>query len=86
MKNGFVKGLLAFCAVMASVAGAIAAFMLIFKKFFTVSIEFTPKYENDVCDCGECDECCPEEAAEDSDEIEFTLSEENAEEDVAENA
>ncbi len=77
MKNGFVKGLLAFFAVMASFAAALLVVMQIFKKFFTVSIEFSPKYENDECDCGECDECC--EAAED-DGIEFNLCEEEVEE------
>ena len=86
MKNGFVKGLLAFCGAMASVACAIAAFLLIFKKFFTVSIEFTPKYENDVCDCGECEDCCPEESNEESDEIEFNLCEDEVDECQGENA
>ena len=76
MKNGFVKGLLAFLAVMASFAAAIAVIMQIFKKFFTVSIEFSPKYENDECDCGECDDCCAEE----DDGIEFNLCEEEIEE------
>lgn len=78
MKNGFVKGLLAFFAVMASFAAAVVVVMQIFKKFFTVSIEFSPKYENDECECGEC-EACEEEAAED-DGIEFNLCEEEVEE------
>ena len=86
MKNGFVKGLLAFCGAMASIACAIAAFLLIFKKFFPVSIEVTPKYENDVCDCGECEDCCPEESDEESDEIEFNLCEEEVDECQSENA
>ncbi len=71
MKNNFVKGLLAFLAVLASVTAAIAIMMKVFKKFFNISVEFSPKYENEECDCGECEECC-EEAEEG---IEFELSE-----------
>ena len=74
MKNGFVKGLLAFFAVMASFAAAILVVMQIFKKFFNVSIEFSPKYEDDKCECDEC-----EEAATD-DSIEFNLCEEEVDE------
>lgn len=77
MKNSFVKGLLIFCGVMASIVGAIVIFMQIFKKFFNVSIEFSPKYENEACDCGECDECCEDAVEEEAEEIEFSLSEED---------
>ncbi|MBQ8393730.1 MAG: hypothetical protein IJX51_08220 [Clostridia bacterium] len=74
MKNSFVKGFLAFCAVMLSFAAAIGVVMQVFKKFFTVSIEFSPKYENDEC---ECEDCCEEVEADDS--IEFNLCDEDAE-------
>ena len=82
MKNNFVKGLLAFLAVLASVTAAIAIMLKVFKKFFNISVEFSPKYENEECDCGECEECCEEEAAEEEG-IEFELSEdENADGEV----
>ena len=55
MKNNFVKGLLAFLAVLASVTAAIAIMLKVFKKFFNISVEFSPKYENEECDCGECE-------------------------------
>lgn len=75
MKNSFVKGFLAFCAIMLSFVAAVAVVLQVFKKFFTVSVEFSPKYENDECECGECDECCEEADASD-DGIEFNLCEE----------
>jgi len=81
MKNNFVKGLLAFLAVLASVTAAIAIMLKVFKKFFNISVEFSPKYENEECDCGECEECCEEAAEEEG--IEFELSEdENADGEV----
>lgn len=81
MKNNFVKGLLAFLAVMASFAASIAIMMKVFKKFFNISVEFSPKYENEECDCGECEECCEEAASEEA--VEFELSEdENADGEV----
>lgn len=73
MKNKFVKGLLAFLAVTASIAAAIAIMLKVLKKFFNISIEFNPKYENEECDCGECEECCEEAEAEEG--VEFELSE-----------
>jgi len=84
MKNSFVKGLLAFCTIMLSFAAAIAVVMQVFKKFFKISIEFTPNYENDEC---ECEACCDEAEADDG--IEFNLCEDevdDCEEVVAENA
>ena len=46
MKNKFVKGLLAFLAVTASIAAAIAIMLKVLKKFFNISVEFSPMYEN----------------------------------------
>ena len=71
MKNNFVKGLLAFLAVLASFTAVIAIMMKVFKKFFTISVEFSPKYENEEC---ECEDCC-EEAESEDDGIEFELCE-----------
>ena len=75
MKNKFVKGLLAFLAVTASIAAAIAIMLKVLKKFFNISVEFSPKYENEECDCGECEECCEDAAAEAEEGVEFELSE-----------
>ena len=80
MKNSFVKGLLAFCTIMLSFAAALAVVMQVFKKFFKISVEFTPNYENDEC---ECEERCEAEEADDG--REFNLCEEEVD-DCAENA
>ena len=71
MKNSFVKGLLAFCTILLSFVAALAVVLQVFKKFFKISIEFTPNYENDEC---ECEDCCEE--AESDDSIEFNLCDE----------
>ena len=76
MKKNIVKIVIACCALMASLVASVAAILLIFKKFFKVSVEFTPKYENEVCNCDECSECCDED---ESDGVEFNLCENEAE-------
>lgn len=80
MKNSFVKGFLAFLTIMLSFTAAIAVVLQVFKKFFKISIEFTPNYENDEC---ECEECCEAVESED-DGIEFNLCDEEVEDCAAE--
>ncbi len=82
--KSFAKVLLFFAGLAISISGACAVIYKFFKKHCKIQIEFNPSEENSrECECDEehCEICNPvEEACEensDTDDIEFTLSEED---------